>query len=154
MKIAFDSNLLIYLAQVWKVDADEEKSGKIAGLLEALNDEIRVVVPYQALGEAYRVMLRFGYSRARCREAFLDWSAAFEPVSSSEAAFVAAVDLAGEHGFQFWDALIVNAAADAGCKLLLSEDMQSGFVWRGLAIVNPLAMPMDERLSRILSAPQ
>jgi predicted nucleic acid-binding protein len=154
LKIAFDSNLLIYLARVWKIEDDRDKSVRLDSLLRSLDSAVRIVVPFQALGEAYRVMLRFGYSRLRCRDAFLDWAATFEPVASSDTAFVAAVDLAAEHSFQFWDALIVNVAADAGCKLLLSEDMQSGFVWRGMTVVNPLATPMDERLSRLLNAPE
>ena len=154
MRVAFDSNLLIYLARVWKVDADRDKSARLADLLESFDNDVRIVVPFQALGEAYRVMQNFGVSRAKCRDTFHDWATTFEPASSGEAAFLAAADLATEHNFQFWDALIVNVAADAGCKLLLSEDMHAGFVWRGLTIVNPLAARMDERLSRILSTSQ
>ena len=60
------------------------------------------------------------------------------------------VDLATEHKLQFWDALILNVAADAGCSLLLSEDMQDGFAWRGVTVVNPFAAKMHKRLARIL----
>jgi hypothetical protein len=34
--------------------------------------------------------------------------------------------------------LIVTAAAEAGCALLLSEDMPDGFLTRGLTVINPL----------------
>ena len=30
-------------------------------------------------------------------------------------------------------------AADAGCRLLLSEDLQDGFTWRGVTVVDPFA---------------
>jgi predicted nucleic acid-binding protein len=34
---------------------------------------------------------------------------------------------------------MLAAAAQAGCRLLLSEDMQDGFTWRGVTIRNPFA---------------
>jgi hypothetical protein len=33
----------------------------------------------------------------------------------------------------------MSAAADARCRLLLSEDLQDGFTWTGVTVVNPLA---------------
>jgi predicted nucleic acid-binding protein len=52
---------------------------------------------------------------------------------------LAATDLAADHQLTIWDATILAAAAEAGCRLLLSEDMQGGFTWRGVTIVNPFA---------------
>lgn len=49
----------------------------------------------------------------------------------------AALVLARDHGFAFYDALIVVAAIDAGCDTLYSEDLQHGRSIGGLAIVNP-----------------
>jgi predicted nucleic acid-binding protein len=154
VRIALDSNLLIYLAKVWKVDSDGGKTAQFAKLLKALRGDVSIVMPLQALGEACRVMLRFGYSHDQCRALALGWLGSFEPVGSDASAFLAALDLSTNHKLQFWDALIVNVADDAGCQLLLSEDMQSGFVWRGVTVVNPLAETLDERLVRILDAPQ
>jgi predicted nucleic acid-binding protein len=64
---------------------------------------------------------------------------------------MAAMDMAVIHRFQVWDALIVNAAAGAGCAMLLSEDMQDGFTWRGLTIINPLAEPPHAKLAAMLA---
>src|SRR3546814_8339069 len=75
-----------------------------------------------------------------------DWSS---DVCSSDLALSAA-DLVVDHKLQYWDALIVTAAADAGCTLLLSEDRQHGFVTRGLTIVNPFAEPTHPKLSSLL----
>ena len=56
--------------------------------------------------------------------------------------FSDAVDLATEHKLQIFHAIILTASAEAGCRLLLSEDMQDGFVWRGVTVVNPfVAVP-------------
>jgi predicted nucleic acid-binding protein len=48
------------------------------------------------------------------------------------------------------NALILSAAADAGCWLLLSEDLQAGFTWRGVRVVDPFAKKMDVRLKRVM----
>jgi predicted nucleic acid-binding protein len=51
----------------------------------------------------------------------------------------AALNLASEHRLQIWDAVILSAASSAGCRLLLSEDLQDGFTWNGLTVVNPFS---------------
>lgn len=42
-----------------------------------------------------------------------------------------------ETGFSFYDALIVAAAVEARCSMLLSEDLQHGRTVQGVAILNP-----------------
>ena len=42
-----------------------------------------------------------------------------------------------ETGFSFYDALIVAAAVESGCSMLLSEDLQHGRTVQGVAIFNP-----------------
>jgi len=42
-----------------------------------------------------------------------------------------------ETGFSFYDALIVTAAVQLGCKRLLTEDLHHGRVVQGVTIVNP-----------------
>ncbi|CCE07197.1 PilT protein, N-terminal (fragment) [Bradyrhizobium sp. STM 3843] len=48
-----------------------------------------------------------------------------------------ALALARDHSLQFYDALIVAAALEAGCDTLFSEDLQHGRTLSGLTIVNP-----------------
>jgi predicted nucleic acid-binding protein len=50
---------------------------------------------------------------------------------------LAAIDLHRLHGFAIWDALIVRAALNAGCRILYSEDLQHGRRIEGLEVVNP-----------------
>jgi predicted nucleic acid-binding protein len=49
----------------------------------------------------------------------------------------AALGLARDHGFAFYDALIVAAAIEAGCDTLYSEDLQRGRAIGALTIRNP-----------------
>jgi len=39
----------------------------------------------------------------------------------------------------YWDAAIVEAAREAGCAVLLSEDLQDGMDFDGVTVVNPFA---------------
>jgi predicted nucleic acid-binding protein len=47
------------------------------------------------------------------------------------------VKLARTGALSFYDALVVAAAADAGCRVLLTEDMQHGRKFGGVTIQNP-----------------
>src|SRR5579862_4048390 len=49
----------------------------------------------------------------------------------------AAVKLVRVSSLAFYDALIVAAAADAGCRVLLTEDLQHGRKFGGVTIQNP-----------------
>jgi predicted nucleic acid-binding protein len=48
-----------------------------------------------------------------------------------------AVKLARDHALPFYDALIVAAAADARCRVLLTEDFQHGRKLGGVTVHNP-----------------
>jgi len=50
-----------------------------------------------------------------------------------------AIDLHRLHGLSFWEALVVRAAAAAGCARLLSEDLNEGQVIEGVRIENPFS---------------
>ena len=65
---------------------------------------------------------------------------------------IAATDLAVAHQLGIWDAIVLSAAADAGCRLLLSEDLQDGFTWRGVTVANPFATPRNPLLEAMLSS--
>ncbi|HWB99103.1 MAG TPA: hypothetical protein VG672_20485, partial [Bryobacteraceae bacterium] len=55
-----------------------------------------------------------------------------------------------DHHFGIWDAVILSAASQAGCRLLLSEDLQDGFTWGGVTVVNPFASPRHALLEALL----
>lgn len=91
----------------------------------------------------YSVLVRKGGRAPKdAHEALLGWGDAYPLIESSPAVMLGAADLAVHHQFTIWDALILAAAADAGCRLLLSEDLQDGFTWSGVTVTDPFA---DER---------
>ena len=148
--LAFDSNILIYIGGLTRAPEDIGKQAVIQKIMAKIPETIEMVAPAQALGEVFHVCQRKGWSREAARELVQVLSQSFTIVGSGPASFLEAVDLATEHKLQFWDALILNVAADAGCSLLLSEDMQDGFAWRGVTVVNPFAAKMHKRLARVL----
>ena len=97
-------------------------------------------------------MRRSGASATEARAIILEFAGAFGTAGSEARTALSAADLVVDHKLQYWDALIVTAAADAGCNLLLSEDMQHGFVTRGLTIINPLIEPVHGKLQAWLRA--
>lgn len=48
-----------------------------------------------------------------------------------------ALKLSRDSALSFYDALIVAAAADAGCTVLLTEDLQHGRKFGGVTVQNP-----------------
>jgi predicted nucleic acid-binding protein len=50
---------------------------------------------------------------------------------------LAAIDLHRLHQISIWDTLILQAARQASCKIVYTEDLQNGRTLDGLEIVNP-----------------
>ena len=150
-RIGLDSNVLIYFAGVARVPGDEAKIQKIRTLIARLEDET-FIAPVQALGELFVVLRRTRVEAVEARRIALEIMDTFTVVPSEPAMLLAAFDLAVDHRLQLWDSLILSAVAEAGCTILLSEDMQHGFVSRGLTIVNPLAESMHPLVAQLLDA--
>jgi len=151
-RVALDSNVLAYLAGVSRSAEDESKIASVRALIEQLSASVSFIAPAQALGELFVVLRRGGATALEAREILLEFGATFGTSASETRTALSAADLVVDHKLQFWDALIVTAAAEASCSLLLSEDMQHGFVARGLTVVNPLAAPTHPKLAQLLAA--
>ena len=146
MNVAIDTNVLAYAEGL----NDATKRDASLAVLEALPPET-TFIPVQTLGELYSVLVRkAGRSRRDASASVLSWGDAFPLIESSTDVLLAATDLADAHQLGIWDALILSAAADARCRLLLSEDLQDGFTWRGVTIANPFASTVHPLLAALL----
>ena len=149
MRIALDTNILVYAEGVNGTGT----RGAALNLIQRLPQET-TVIPVQALGELFNVLVRkAGRSRAKAREALLSWRDTFPVIETSPAIMMAAADLATDHHFGIWDAVILSAASEANCRLLLSEDLQDGFTWGGITVVNPFAPSPHVLLRALLADP-
>jgi len=63
---------------------------------------------------------------------------------------LSAIDLAGDHRLSIWDSVVISVASEAGCRLLLSEDLQDGFTWGGVTVANPFASQQHPLLASLL----
>jgi len=146
MRIALDTNVLAYAAGV----NGPERQRAVLELLNKLS-ESETVVPVQALGELFRVLVRKAKVSPRlARTTIIRYRDAYSLIETSSAVFLSATDLAVDHRIGIWDAVIFSAAAAAGCRLLLSEDLQEGFTWGGVTVVNPFAAEKHELLAEVL----
>lgn len=64
------------------------------------------------------------------------WSR-FEVVDNTQALLKAGLALRASAQLSLWDALIVAAAAGAGCEVVITEDLNSGQNIAGVQIINP-----------------
>ncbi len=135
MRVALDTNILAYAEGF----GDKVRCRMAFQLIEHLPAN-RVLLPAQTLGELSRVLTgKARRSQESAREAILAWADSFEVADSTWPAFQSALDLTVDHRLPIWDALILAVAAENRCRLLLSEDFQNGFVWRGVTVVDPFA---------------
>ncbi|HSY12998.1 MAG TPA: PIN domain-containing protein [Verrucomicrobiae bacterium] len=147
MRIALDTNLLAYAEGV---NGAQRKQVSL-GVVQKLSTE-DIVVPVQALGELFHVLVRkAGRTPVRARTAVLSWYDAFAVAETSVAVVLGATDLAAAHRLSIWDSVIVSAAAEAGCRLLITEDLQDGFTWQGVTVANPFAKVLHPLLDSLLN---
>lgn len=151
IRVALDTNVLAYAVGVDHHPGDAPKIEAARDILGRFGEQVVLVVPMQVLGELFNVLTRSGADRAEAQRIVLAMADRLALAESNRAAFLSAFDLATAHKMQVWDALILNAAAEAGCTMLLSEDMAEGFAWRGTTVVNPLAEALDPRLTKLLA---
>jgi predicted nucleic acid-binding protein len=128
-----DSNVLVYSDD----PRDPAKQQTALNLIKTYLRRRTGVVSLQVLQEYFvsaTGKLKLDAELARRRvEVFAKFHVS-EPTVSD---ILAAIDLHRLHGFSYWDALILRMAKQAGCRLLLSEDMQHGQEIDGVRIVNP-----------------
>ncbi len=60
---------------------------------------------------------------------------------------LAAIALVKRSKLSFWDAMIIHAAAESGCAVCWTEDMNDGQRLQGVQIRNPFLTPPAPRLS-------
>jgi predicted nucleic acid-binding protein len=130
-----DANVLVY---AFDASAGEKKSAA-EQLLRRLWDAGTGRLSVQVLQEFF-VTVTVKVARpmpaedaaARIRE-FTVWKV-FSPRASD---VLRAIRIHEQSGISFWDAMVVHAAAESGCDVLWTEDLNDGQVIGGVRISNP-----------------
>jgi len=145
--VALDTNVLAYAEGV---NGATMKRAALE-LVEKLPSGT-VLLPVQTLGELFNLLVRKArWPPANARSAILSWQDAFPLIETTAQVMVGAADLSTDHQLAIWDAVVFSAAAEAGCRLLLSEDLHEGFTWRGVTVTNPFSARKHEVLAGLLA---
>jgi predicted nucleic acid-binding protein len=147
MRAAIDSNVMIYAESL-----SDDPRCQMARNIVAVVDINVVVIPAQALAEtAHWLLKKAGRSRSEAAESASYWRGMFRVEATTDAVLAAAFEVMEKHKLQVFDAIILASAAEAGADVLLSEDMQHGFHWRGVTIVNPFHAERHPLLKTLIS---
>jgi predicted nucleic acid-binding protein len=137
---AVDTNILAYAADLRRHPDDDLKISTASDLVADLIASDNLVVPVQALAELRHLLRRKAkVSDLTATEMVIEYADGALVAPTTEDVLRRAFLLSSLHQFQTYDAIILAAAAQAGCDVLYSEDMQTGFIWDGVEIVNPFA---------------
>lgn len=133
MKFSLDSNILVYAAQ----KGDERHAAAVAIVRRAVRGDC--VQTLQSLGECFNALCRKrGFARREARAIVEDYRDLFDVVVAAEPGDLAeALRAAAAHGFQYWDAMLWATVRRAGCRMILTEDMQDGRELEGVMFVSP-----------------
>ena len=131
-----DTNILVYAA----TDQDPRKRD-IAR--ELINHAIEVnhdgCISTQVLQEFCNTMFRKSLRTREEIDGMLDYFRELVATDVTIDLVRRAVAVKDEYGMQFYDALIVATAAKLGCLEIVSEDLNPGQTYCGMAVVNPFS---------------
>ena len=134
-----DTNIFVY-----SLDRQNPSKAKIAlSVIETHTFNRTGVVSFQVVQEFFNVALRkfkLPFDARQC-ELFLDGVCVpLLGVHSSVQLFERGLELMPKLRISWYDSLIVAAAAEAGCSVLYSEDLENGRRIGGLEIRNPFEL--------------
>lgn len=134
-RVTLDTNILVYCVQ-----AGDPRQGPAMELVElAIGAGCPLML--QSIGEFFVAATRKRYiTQAAAAQQVRRWLTIFpDPVPPSVQAVEAAIAAAAAGRFAYWDALLLTTAAEAGCEVVLSEDMAPGAMLGPIRVVPAFA---------------
>ena len=130
-----DTNVLVYAE-----DSDAgDKRNRARDLIVELWDSQDGVISVQVLQEFYVTVTRKLTKKMPSKKAsaIVEEYLAWRVIDNTAELLGSALRLHNEARLSLWDALIVEAALDAGCDRLYTEDLNPGQTFSSLVVVNP-----------------
>lgn len=135
-KAFLDTNIFIY-----SLDRTDQRKADIAeNLIRDCAVRGTGVISFQVVQEFFNAAFRRFRSTMTPDDGTAYLLTVFRPfygVNSSVALYSAALFVCSRYKLSWYDSLIVAAAAEAGCSVLYSEDLQHGAKMSGVRIENP-----------------
>ena len=131
-----DTNLFVYASG----QQGKDKCAPSLALIKSLIANGTGVISFQVIQEFFNVAFKKFSPPYSTEDAHTQMAGIFEPlilVHSSMRLYSDAMEIFARHKLAWYDSLILAAAAEAGCSILYTEDMQHGATIRGVRIVNP-----------------
>jgi len=132
-KFTLDTNILVY-------SIDRQSGDRHAQAIDLVERMSRCdcILTLQALCEFYNAVTRKDkMPKEEAQAQVRDWMILFPVVNAEPSTLRRAIKAADMHGFSFWDAMLLETAAQAGVMQFLTEDLQHGRIWKGMSIRNP-----------------
>ena len=128
-----DTNVFIYAVD----QADLKKQLAAQAWRAWLWQTNRGRISFQVLQEFYvNAIKKQPSARVEIRKEISDLMA-WRPIALDASIITRGWKIEDRYGISFWDSLIVAAARVAGCRYLLTEDLQRGQELDGVMVVNP-----------------
>lgn len=132
-KVFIDTNILIYLFS----DTEPEKRGQVQDLLKTKPDNHTIVWSTQIVQEFYQVMTAKYKKDPQKVKSVINQFDQFELVVNNMETIQNAIDIQILNKFSFWDSLVLSAAIQSRCNVLLTEDLTHDQEVDGISIKNP-----------------
>ena len=147
-RFTLDTNLLVYA-----VDRAAGARHEVAAEIIPRASGLGCILTLQAISEFFAVVSRKGtMPRDEAAAQAADSLSIFQCAAASASAVRTALADAIAGRASYWDALLVATAAEAGCRVILTEDLADGTTLGGVAIHNPFAAAggLTERVEQLL----
>ena len=132
----FDTNIFLYVVSA--AAADAPKRAKAIALIASCDFAISVQVMQEFADAALRKK-RLGVTASEVRGMLEQLAENYPVLSPTPGLVLRALDLADRHQLRFYDAAILAAALELGCRTLYSEDFVHGRTYETVRVVNPFA---------------
>lgn len=135
-KYFLDTNIIIYLFD----DRNKNKKKKALELVRHALETGKGIISFQVIQEFCNAALKkfeVPLGIEDCRDFFHSYLMPICTVFPGADIYLKALDVKRDTGYSFYDSLIIAAALQCECEVIYSEDMQSGYNYREMRILNP-----------------
>ena len=129
-----DTNVLLYAVDVRRPEKQQQAQSWLRQCWQGNRGRISTQVLHEMFANVRRVAPSLSVDDVR--RVVRDYRA-WAPLTVDEETVDLAWDLQDRFSFSYWDALMVAAAQQQGCAILLTEDLQHDQLIDQLRIVNP-----------------
>ncbi len=136
-KVFIDTNLLVYTID--KKDTRKQEAAR--GFLKKMIQEHIPVISTQIIQEFYVVATAKLKADPLVVKNIIHNFHNMELIKIDLELIEQAIDISVLSQISFWDSLVIAAAEKANCEYVVSEDLNTGQLYRGVKLLNPFTEP-------------